>query len=169
MNNTLYNDEMLLQSKLKSANYGDIVSIYSETLDEVLCKRVIGKEGDRVTIIGDKVYVNDELLDEPYAYYDYVPQIEYDFIVDDDCVFVMGDNRNHSTDSRYLGSLPISNIKSVYLVNVSNIIHANYSTARRVLIILWVILFVLWILSFNNFKDKVDKRNEQIKVIGESK
>lgn len=169
MNNTLYNDEMLLQSKLKSANYGDIVSIYSETLDEVLCKRVIGKEGDRVTIIGDKVYVNDELLDEPYAYYDYVPQIEYDFIVDDNCVFVMGDNRNHSTDSRYLGSLPISNIKSVYLVNVSNIIHANYSMARRVLIILWVILFVLWILSFNNFKDKVDKRNEQIKVIGESK
>ena len=170
MNNTLNNNQMLVQSKLKNATYGDIVSIYSDTLDELLCKRVIAMHGDKVVIKGIDVYVNDNLLYEPYAYYDYEPNTEYSFIVDEGCVFVMGDNRNHSTDSRYLGSISMKNIRSVYMFNLSDILHADYNTIQTTLKIIWVILFVVWIITNIKFKNKVEnKEDEQIEINSESK
>lgn len=164
MNNTLYNNQMLVQSKLKTAIYGDIVSIYSDTLNELLCKRVIAMEGDEVIIKGKEVYVNGILQDEPYTYYDYEPSAEYNFVVDEGCVFVMGDNRNHSTDSRYLGSISKENIRSVFLFNLSDILHANYDTVQTSIKITWVLLFVVWIVSGIKSKNKVEKKNEQIEV-----
>lgn len=160
MNNTLYDNQMLVQSKLKTATYGDIVSIYSKTLDELLCKRVIAMEGDEVIIRGNEVYVNGILQDEPYAYYDCTPKEEYTFVVDEGCVFVMGDNRNNSTDSRCLGSISTGSIKSVYLFNLSNIIHANYNTVQMFLRITWVILFIVWLFSGIKFRSKVENKDE---------
>lgn len=78
-------------------------------------KRIIGMPGDTVDIQDGKVLVNGEVLDEPY--YDGVTGItdfatEYPFTVSDDCVFVMGDNRPNSKDSRStaLGEVPIKAI-----------------------------------------------------------
>lgn len=78
-------------------------------------KRIIGMPGDTIDIKDGKVYVNGEVLDEPY--YDGVTSItdyatEYPFTVSDDCVFVMGDNRPNSKDSRStdLGEVPIKAI-----------------------------------------------------------
>lgn len=75
-------------------------------------KRIIGMPGDSVDIIDGKVYVNGEMLDEEY--YDGVTSItdysvKYPFTVSEDSVFVMGDNRPNSLDSRSssLGEVPI--------------------------------------------------------------
>lgn len=75
-------------------------------------KRVIGMPGDTVDIIDGKVYVNGEMLGEEY--YDGTTTItdfsvHYPVTVSDDCVFVMGDNRPNSKDSRSseLGEVPI--------------------------------------------------------------
>ncbi len=74
-------------------------------------KRVIALPGQTVDLKDGKVYVDGELLDEPY--YSGITQsidatVEYPVTVEDDMVFVMGDNRPHSKDSRSseLGQVP---------------------------------------------------------------
>ena len=66
-------------------------------------KRIIAMPGQTIDLVDGKVYVDGEMLDEPY--YDGLttsidPTVEYPITVDDDCVFVMGDNRTRSKDSR---------------------------------------------------------------------
>lgn len=74
-------------------------------------KRIIAMPGQTVDLVDGKVYIDGTPLDEPY--YDGTtssidPTVEYPITVQDDCVFVMGDNRNHSKDSRSseLGQVP---------------------------------------------------------------
>ncbi len=63
-------------------------------------KRIIGEAGDMVEVVDGEVYINGERQTESYlaeeAYGDFGP-----YIVPEDCYFMMGDNRNHSLDSRY--------------------------------------------------------------------
>ncbi len=68
-------------------------------------KRVVGLPGDRVVIRGEKVYVNDQLLAEPYV--DAGDARSYlSTEVAPDHYFVLGDNRPHSADSREFGQVP---------------------------------------------------------------
>ncbi len=78
-------------------------------------KRIIAMPGQTIDLVDGKVYVDGEMLDEPY--YDGLttsidPTVEYPITVDDDCVFVMGDNRTRSKDSRSpeLGQVPFKAI-----------------------------------------------------------
>lgn len=83
-----------------NVNRGDIIVFDSEELDVVLVKRCIGLPGDTVVLDGTgDVYINGELLDEPYvsSYSGY----EGEFTVPDDCYFFLGDNRGGSLDARY--------------------------------------------------------------------
>lgn len=78
-------------------------------------KRIIGMPGQTVDLIDNKVYVDGKQLDEPYytgETFAYDPEIQFPFTVSDDCVFVMGDNRPKSKDSRSasLGEVPIKAI-----------------------------------------------------------
>jgi len=72
-------------------------------------KRVMGLPGDKVEIKNSTTYINDKPLYEPYI----TDQSNNNFgsvIVPNDSVFVMGDNRNNSADSRVWGFLPMQNI-----------------------------------------------------------
>jgi signal peptidase I len=74
-----------------------------------LIKRVIGIEGDRVELRQGQVYVNNQLIDEPYIR-PAPGQSWGPAIVGDDQLFVMGDNRGNSADSRVFGMLPLKNV-----------------------------------------------------------
>jgi len=103
---TLQDGERLLISSLPyEPAYGDIIIIdqYTE-YGEPLVKRVIGIGGDTIDIDfqAGVVYRNGEPLDEPYtAEPTYLQEsVTFPVTVPQGCLFVMGDNRNHSTDSR---------------------------------------------------------------------
>ncbi len=104
MNNTLKNGERIVVSDvLYTPKRGDIVCFYSESEDEVLVKRVIATEGQTVNIDFSGVYVDGEKLDENYIDGQLtVPQtVDMPHVVEKDHVFVLGDNRGVSLDSRY--------------------------------------------------------------------
>ena len=77
-------------------------------------KRIIGVAGDHIKIEDGKVYLNDVELDESYLREGITTEAVTfnDIIVPEGYVFVMGDNRPHSTDSRSFGCIPIEKIES---------------------------------------------------------
>lgn len=106
MNPTLENnDKMVISNLFFTPKQGDIVVLRKETLmDEPIVKRVIATENQIVNIDFDAgvVYVDGEALDEPYVNAPTYDRENFDgpITVPEGCVFVMGDNRNASTDSR---------------------------------------------------------------------
>jgi len=101
MTPTLSNGELVLGLKNSKIQKGDIIAFYYN--NKVLLKRVIGTAGDIVSMDNDgNVYINDELLDEPYLISkDYGEcDIEFPYQVPESRLFVMGDHRTVSIDSR---------------------------------------------------------------------
>lgn len=79
-------------------------------------KRVIALPGEHLQIKDGKVYINDVELQEDYLQPQITTSTEncpfYDLVVPENCVFVMGDNRPESTDSRRFGCIPLEKIES---------------------------------------------------------
>jgi signal peptidase I len=88
---------------------GDIV-VFRFPLDPSrrFIKRVIGLPGNTVTISGGNVYIDGEMLDEPYVAA--APRYDGEWIIGPNEVFVLGDNRNNSSDSQNWGPLPIDEV-----------------------------------------------------------
>jgi len=84
-------------------------------------KRVIGVAGDHVVINEEgQVFVNDEKIDEPYLHEQFTSKTgEYmDVTVPVGCVYVMGDNRQESKDSRFFGCIPVSRVDGYVLARI---------------------------------------------------
>lgn len=96
---------------------GDIIVFHppssAHSSDDYI-KRLIGLPGDTIEVLDHQTYVNGEPLAEPYVVEPQVKNIE-PLVVPEGSVFVMGDNRNSSADSREWGFLPIENISGMTL------------------------------------------------------
>ena len=111
------NGEVLYLNKKAAVKRGDIVVFTPDWIVDdntgkyaSLVKRVIALGGDHIQITDGKVYINDELLDEPYINSDSVMVDEIDLIVPDGQMFCMGDNRIHSADSRVYGCASLDSL-----------------------------------------------------------
>lgn len=131
---TLYDrDYLVLESNFlyRKPEYGDVVVLNEPewNFDGPIVKRIIATEGQTVDIDFDSgiVYVDGQALDEPYIFEptynsnaQYGLALEYPVTVPDNCVFFMGDNRNHSSDSRisYVGCADKSKILGKVLLRI---------------------------------------------------
>lgn len=101
MNDTLDEGDIVVSLKGSDFKTGDIVAFYYN--NKILIKRVIGQAGDWINIDAEgNVFVNNELVEEPYLQEKAFGEcnIELPYQVPESKVFVMGDNRSVSVDSR---------------------------------------------------------------------
>lgn len=97
----------------------DIVIIYVPEKNEYLVKRVIGLPGETVSYSNGQLYINGEQMDEPFLNQAYVEEYGATWMSDvseitlgEDEYYCLGDNRPHSSDSRYYGPFKKENIRS---------------------------------------------------------
>jgi signal peptidase I len=109
-------DHMLVNKTSREVNRGDIVAfLYPKDISQTFVKRVIGLPGDRIQMVNKQVIRNGRLMVEPYTQHvesridsqrDNFPEL----VVPPGNLFVLGDNRDNSLDSRYWGFVPYANI-----------------------------------------------------------
>lgn len=113
MNPTLRDGEFVLVNRLAyqfgEVQRGDIIVFrYPRDPEQDLIKRVIGLPGDEIVIEGGAVSLNGEVLHEPYIAA--APAYAGRWQVPEGFLFVLGDNRNDSSDSHSWGLLPAENV-----------------------------------------------------------
>lgn len=129
MSPTLGAGDIVLTVKSKDLEPGDIIAFYYN--NKILVKRVIASAGDWIDMDNEgNVYVNNELLEEPYlvekAYGNC--DLEFPYQVPESRVFVMGDHRSTSVDSRNtaIGCIPEEEIVGKLIVRVWPLSKMNY-------------------------------------------
>ena len=148
MDPTLQNQEHLVMSKaphtLKQLpEYGDIVMIDSRVLRKrswqdgvaeslgrlfgeqqyIFIKRVIGKPGDVLEFCEGQVFRNGVRLEEPYLAEPMRDRGPQKITVPERSIFVMGDNRNHSLDSRFIGVIPQEHVLGVLCARLNTLLN----------------------------------------------
>lgn len=115
MGKTLSDGDRVFVSRVMTAmklyDRGDMVVFKHHTGEKTIkmVKRVIAVEGDRVQIEEGKVYVNEALLQEDYITGNTEGSI--DTVVGENKIFVLGDNREGSVDSRVFGAIDASEVR----------------------------------------------------------
>ena len=119
MENTIMTGDMIFSEKVsyytRQPKAGDIITFIDPADSErTLIKRVIATSGQTVNLQGGKLYIDGVEQDESYTggkpSEPLQSSVTYPYTVPDGCVWVMGDNRTNSQDSRYFGAVSVSSI-----------------------------------------------------------
>lgn len=105
MESTIMTGDRFIANRLAYVSHGpqfqEVIVFYApDEIDTLFVKRVIGTPGDTVEIIDGVVYVNGEVIDEPYLNEEMRRESYGPYVVPENSYFVLGDNRNHSSDAR---------------------------------------------------------------------
>lgn len=145
MNDTLVNkDRVIASGFMYSPKYGDIVVVEADKLPlngtpiygETIIKRVIAVGGDTIRIDFENglVYRNGEVIEEDYIkepirlHYQGWMENDKEYTVPENCVFVMGDNRNRSNDSRNLSAVGFIDVN--YIMGKAIVRYAPFSSFK---------------------------------------
>ena len=126
---TLHENDYLIINKIGykigEPKNGDVIVFKSDLekndgTTKDLVKRIIGVAGDKVVIKDGKVYLNDKLLDETYLSEGMDTTGDVDIVVPEGKLFVLGDNREVSLDSRYeqVGLVEVNDVERKVLVRL---------------------------------------------------
>lgn len=120
MDDTLYDGQRCFTARQfdrDNLDYGDIVCFNNKYTDgKSYIKRVVGKPGDGVIVVDGVLYVNNVETDYTFDYIEDGGIIQDKlYIIGDNEYFLMGDNRNQSTDSRVFGAVNASDITNLVL------------------------------------------------------
>lgn len=126
---TLHENDYLIINKIGykigEPKNGDVIVFKSDLekndgTTKDLVKRIIGVAGDKVVIKDGKVYLNDKLLDETYLSEGMDTTGDVDIVVPEGKLFVLGDNREVSLDSRYeqVGLVDVTDVEGKVLVRL---------------------------------------------------
>ncbi|MDE6284746.1 MAG: signal peptidase I [Bacilli bacterium] len=116
MDKFLQDGNILLLYRLGKIHRYDIVVLDEKADDEIIIKRVIGMPGETIEIKNNKIFINEEEIDDDYAFGE---TSNYEKItLKDDEYFLLGDNRLISKDSRSFGPINKSDIKGVTTIRL---------------------------------------------------
>lgn len=145
---TLRNGDLIFTNRSEECKQGDIVVLYADELGEDIVKRVIGIAGDTINITTNGLYVNNILQKENYVSTDdwYVKSAKISVDVPEGYIFVMGDNRDSSYDSRDIGLLPISCVFGTLIWDMSNTIGLSAFGFKVLLALCLLVLCTIMVL-----------------------
>lgn len=132
MEPTVGSGEMMVTVRSKGIRRGDLITFqYPPNPQVMYAYRVVATSGDTIAIRDKQVFLNGTLLKEPYAHHEdstiypasnFLPEPQRSrdqfgpYRVPPAQVFVLGDNRDHSSDSRYWGSVPMELVRGKVVV-----------------------------------------------------
>ena len=160
---TLRNGDLLLTSRGHDCARGDIVVLYATELGEDIVKRVIGVSGDNVSITQKGLYVNDELQEEPYLSDEewFKDSAKISVSIPDGYIFVMGDNRAGSYDSRDIGLLPVTSVFGTLICDIS---YTTGLSAFGFKVLLALCLLLLFTSSFLRTRRLADQQQSGMTI-----
>jgi len=128
MEPTLMTGDIVLYNKLAykitEVQRGDIIAFWSDETKELFAKRVIGVGGDTIEFYDGYVFINGLLADESlYLDENVETNCSKSFTVPEGCVFVLGDNRENSLDSRYFVNpyISLEDIEGKYIGSIPKV------------------------------------------------